>query len=263
MQFATKLIKHTFLYGIIQRFRQGRMLSQWTAHDQEMLEFYSQFVSPGTLCFDVGANIGNRVKIFLNLQADVVAVEPQDECARVLRTVFGNNRHLTVVQKALGASEGEAVIMISNAHAISSLSPEWVEAVRGSGRFSEYSWDKKRVVPVTTLDSLIEQYGTPSFVKIDVEGFEYQVVAGLSYPVKTLSLEFTPEYLESTVKCIEHLQRLGHIRLNYSVGETMHLALEKWVTPQEMAGILSSFEGDSSLFADVYVQFFDLGRRAG
>jgi hypothetical protein len=70
---------------------------------------------------------------------------------------------------------------------------------------------------MTTLDRLIEQYGTPSFIKIDVEGFEYQVVKGLTQPVKTLSLEFTPEFIESTFKCIDHLQRLGNIRLNYSM----------------------------------------------
>ena len=119
MQFIKKVIKHTFLYGYIQRFRARKALQQWTAHDQEMFEFYSKFVSRDTLCFDVGTNIGNRVKIFLKLEASVVAVEPQDECVRILRTVYGSNRHLTVVQKALGESEGEGEIMISNANTIS------------------------------------------------------------------------------------------------------------------------------------------------
>jgi len=223
-----------------------------------MLEFYSQFVSRGALCFDIGANTGNRAKIFLKLQAAVIAVEPQYECIALLRTVFGSNPNLTIVHKALGESEGEAEMMVSNANTVSSLSREWIESVKDSGRFSdEYSWDKKQIVPLTTLDRLIEQYGTPSFVKIDVEGFEYQVIKGLSQPVTTLSLEFTPEFIESTFTCIEHLQRLGDIRLNYVLDESMHLALDKWVAPHEIVRILSHFRGDNTLFGDVYVNFPD------
>ncbi len=109
-----------------------------------MLEFYSAFISPGNLCFDIGANVGNRVRVFLKLQADVVAVEPQDECVKFLKVVYGNNRRLTLVQKALGEENGLAELHQSNANTISSLSQEWIEAVRNSGRFSEYTWDKKR-----------------------------------------------------------------------------------------------------------------------
>jgi FkbM family methyltransferase len=255
MKIIKRIIRRTFLYEFIKLLQARKVLTQWTAQDQEMLKFYQMFVPQGSLCFDIGANIGTRVKIFLKLQARVVAVEPQIECVKILRTVYRNNRNLTIIQNALGEGQGEAEIMISNANTISSLSPVWIEAVRKSGRFSEFRWDRKQIVTVTTLDKLIEQYGMPSFIKIDVEGFEYQVVEGLSQPVKALSLEFTPEIIESTFNCIKHLQRLGDIRLNYSVGETMCLALENWITPQEMVTILSGFRDDINLIGDVYVQY--------
>ena len=251
MQYIKNFIKHSPLYGVIKWFRIRKEAVIWTDHDQKMLEFYSQFISHDALCFDVGANIGNRVKIFLKLRANVIAIEPQNDCVNILRTGYGNNKQLTIVQKALGESAGAAEIMISNSNSISSLSPEWVESVRKSGRFSEYSWDMKQTVPVTTLDSLIKHYGLPSFIKIDVEGFEYQVIKGLSQPVKSLSLEFTPEFIESTFKCIDHLQRLGDIQLNYSMGETMRLVLAEWVTPQEMINILSDLRD----VGDLYVRF--------
>jgi FkbM family methyltransferase len=222
-----------------------------------MAQFYSNFVSPGTLCFDVGANVGNRVKIFLSLGARVVAVEPQEQCVKVLRHLYGKNRRLALVKKALGAKEGQAEIKISNANTISSMSPEWINAVRKSGRFSNYGWDTVAIVEVTTLDRLIEQYGIPSFVKIDVEGFEYEVVKGLSRPVKALSLEFTPEFIESTYNCIDHLRGLGKISLNYSRGESMQLALHEWVGVDEMMGFLSRFKDDHVIFGDVYVRFDD------
>lgn len=251
MQFIKNVIKRSPLYGVIKWFRVKKEAAQWTAHDQKMLQFYSQFISRDALCFDVGANIGNRVKIFLKLQAHVVAVEPQKDCVEILKVGYGSNKLLTVVQKALGESVGTAEIMISNSNSISSLSQEWVESVKKSGRFSEYSWNMKQTVPLTTLDTLIEHYGMPSFIKIDVEGFEYQVIKGLSQPVKVLSLEFTPEIIESTFKCIDHLQRLGNIQLNYSIGETMQFVLAEWATPQEMVLALSSLRD----VGDVYVRF--------
>lgn len=250
-----KVVKHTFLYGIVKHLRAYRAIKQWKTHDQEMLGFYSQFMSAGDVCFDVGANIGNRTKIFLKLGAKVVAVEPQEECLRVLKAVYKRNKCLIIIQKALGASEGEAELVISSANTISSLSQDWIEAVKRSGRFTNNSWEKKQVINMTTLDSLIATYGTPSFIKIDVEGFEYQVIQGLSQPVRTISLEFTPEFIESTFKCIDYLQSIGNICLNYSIGETSQLALDKWVNAQEMKGILTSYKDDIRLFGDVYVQF--------
>ena len=47
------------------------------------------------------------------------------------------------------------------------------------------------MVPVTTLDALIERHGVPSFVKVDAEGFEEEVLQGLSRSIKALSFEFT------------------------------------------------------------------------
>ena len=73
--------------------------------------------------------------------------------------------------------------------------------------------------------------------------------------MKMLCIEFTPEFMESTFNCIGHLRRLGNIRLNYSAGDTMNLALKEWVSPEEMTEILSGFTGDNKLSGDVYVQF--------
>ena len=145
--------------------------------------------------------------------------------------------------------------MVCNANTISSMSREWIDSVKKSGRFRNYSWDKTQTVSMTTLDQLIEEYGIPAFTKIDVEGFEYEVLKGLSQPLKALSLEFTPEFIASTFKCIEHLQSLGRIQLNYSLGETMQLVLDKWINPKEMVETLKNFGYDNKTFGDVYVKF--------
>ena len=52
---------------------------------RRLRRFYSQFVTSGSLCFDVGAHAGNRVRCWLQLNARVVAIEPQPDFVRLLR----------------------------------------------------------------------------------------------------------------------------------------------------------------------------------
>ena len=255
MAWLKKVVKKTPLYSWLKYWRARKELAQWTPHDQEMLEFYRHFLSPGDVCFDVGANIGNRVKVFRRLGARVIAVEPQRECVRVLKAAFGGDPQLTIAEMVLGPTEGRAEMMISDANTFSSLSEEWVDAVVRSGRFADQRWNRKQAVSMTTLDRLIERYGVPAFVKIDVEGFESEVVKGLSRPVKALSIEFVPEFIGSTLECLEHLDRLGGIRLNHSLAESMKLELDDWVDRGRMVEILTALPIDRGIWGDVYVRF--------
>jgi FkbM family methyltransferase len=244
-------LKRTFLYDLVQVQR----MKQWTTSDEEMLQFYSQFISADSLCFDVGANVGNRTKVFLRLGAKTVAIEPQLRNAHVLRRAFGDSPRLTVIPQALGATEAEAQMMIADSHVLSTLSTDWIEKNKDTGRFAKAKWVNSIDVRLTTLDRLIEQFGVPDFVKIDVEGYEYEVLKGLSRPVGALSIEFVPEFKESTIKCIHYLHELGHIQLNYALGEDMHLILQEWTTTEKMIEILSEIAIDPPIFGDVYIRF--------
>lgn len=255
MEFIKNILKRTPVYRVFKNYRNKKLVTQWTKRDQKMLDFYSQFASHGDLIFDVGANTGNRTKIFLKLGMRVVAIEPQDECVDLLRLGFGKNKNLTIIQKVLGSSEGEAELMICNVNNLSSLSQDWIETVKSSGRFSDYSWENKKLIPMTTLDRLIELYGLPSFIKVDVEGFEHEVLLGLSEPVNFISLEFTPEFADSTFKCMEHLESLGNVLFNFSLGESMRLALDNYVTSKEMCDILDGYKNDINVYGDMYCRF--------
>jgi len=108
-----------------------------------------------------------------------------------------------------------------------------------------------------TLDNLIKAYGSPKFIKIGVEGYEYEVIQGLSERVNALSLEFTPEFSESTIKCLEYLQALGDCVTNFSVGETFSFELSEWVSVDDMIRYLKQFRDNNKMWGDVYLRFIE------
>jgi hypothetical protein len=71
-------------------------------------------------------------------------------------------------------------------------------------------------------------------VKIDVEGFEAEVLAGLTTPVRALSFEYLPATRGIALECIERLAALGRYRYNWSPGESHSLATERWLDAAEM-----------------------------
>jgi len=220
----------------------------------QIQSFYEQFLRSDDLVFDIGANIGSKTEIFRNIGCKVISVEPHDSCIPILKNKFVNDSQVIILRKALGASAGSAQLITGEAACISSLSPEWVAAVTKTDRFGGYKWTGKQTVEVTTLDTLVSFYGVPAFIKIDVEGFEHKVLEGLSQPVKALSFEFTPEYLESAEKCIKHLEGLGSVEFAYSVKETTEIR-PLWVSGKELLETLKGFVGDTQLYGDVYARF--------
>ncbi|MEA2450801.1 MAG: hypothetical protein QOG63_2733 [Thermoleophilaceae bacterium] len=215
--------------------------------------FYSQFVEPGDLVFDIGANLGNRTETFLALGARVVAVEPQAEIAQHLRARWDGNPDLTVIDCALSDRAGEAEMRVSNAHTLSTLETGWIDAITSSGRFAEYSWDQTRTVRTRTLASLIDEFGAPAFCKIDVEGFEATVLAGLDRPLKACSLEFASERIPALGRCLDRLASLGPVECNYSEGEALTMAQDDWVGSAELTAVAAKLP-DELAWGDVYIR---------
>jgi hypothetical protein len=83
------------------------------------------------------------------------------------------------------------------------------------------AWAETITVAVVTLDDLIERHGVPTYIKIDTEGWDAHVLAGLSEPVPFFSFEYVPEAAHVTEAAIGELTRLGDYELTF-LGE------EKW-----------------------------------
>ncbi|HEV2352820.1 MAG TPA: FkbM family methyltransferase [Puia sp.] len=215
--------------------------------------FYSQFVKPGDLCFDVGANLGNRVGPLLAAGARIVAVEPQAFCQKVLKWRFG--KKIAVVPMGLGETEEVREFYISDASYLSSFSRNWIDSVK-KDRFKENEWTNAGKVQMTTLDKLIASYGTPAFIKIDVEGYELEVLKGLNSPVNMISFEYTtPEQTERAIACIERVRSVNPgVECNYSVGESMEFEMPAFIRAEEMLQLVKSSKFSETGFGDIYLR---------
>lgn len=188
--------------------------------------FQARFLGAGELGFDIGAHVGDRTASFRRLGARAVAVEPQPRLARLLRLLFGRDEGVVRVAALVGAQAGEASLRLNRANpTVASASEDFLAAAAGAPGWEGQHWDDAVTLPVTTLDALAAEHGRPDFIKIDVEGFELQALAGLSRPVRALSFEFTLIQREVALNALRMVEALGDYRFNACLGEEMRFAL--------------------------------------
>jgi FkbM family methyltransferase len=219
-----------------------------------MDRLYRGFIASGDLAFDVGAHVGDRTASFRRLGARVVAVEPQPALVRTLKLIHGRDRAVAIEPVAIGASEGTVALRLNlDNPTVSSASDAFVRAADGAPGWQGQAWNKSMDVPVTTLDSLIARHGRPAFVKLDVEGFEAQALAGLTEAVPALSFEFTTIQRDVAAACIERCAVLGYRQFNVALGESQTLVHPQWLGAQAIARYLAAVPAEANS-GDVYAR---------
>ena len=214
----------------------------------------SAFVTKGARVFDIGAHVGDRTASFLRLGASVVALEPQPRVFRALRLLHGRAPAAVLLPWAVGKGTGEVTLYLNTRNpTVATVAPEFIDAATGAQGWEDQVWDDSIVVPVTTLDVLIARYGVPDFVKIDVEGHEADVLAGLSTAVAALSFEFTTIQRPVAHACIDRLCELGRYRFNLSLGEDHALRHKTWLTADALRAELDALP-DAANSGDVYAK---------
>jgi len=217
--------------------------------------FYRDMLAPGDLVIDVGAHVGMRARAMRAAGARVVALEPQHPFAGYLRRTLP--RDVTLIEAAAGATETEAEMAVSSRHpTVSSLRAEFVEGASEAPGFGHVQWDRRQRVRMVTLDGLIARYGLPRYVKIDVEGFEIEVLAGLSQPVPIVSVEFLPGFPHLTHAVIDRLSALGAYRFNPVQGETGGFLWPDWRDARATKVWLDGLPGDATS-GDLFARLTD------
>jgi FkbM family methyltransferase len=186
---------------------------------------YGRFLRPGDLAFDIGAHVGDRVASFRRLGARVVAVEPQPALVLTLRFLYALDREVRIEPVALGARSGTIELRLNPPNpTVATASSDFIAAAAGAPGWEGQRWTKTATVRMRTLDELVVAHGMPRFVKIDVEGFEDEVLAGASRPLPALSFEFTTIQRDVALRAVERLARASAYSFNAALGESQQLA---------------------------------------
>ncbi|WP_181704258.1 FkbM family methyltransferase [Chthonobacter albigriseus] len=218
----------------------------------ELRRFTRELVGPGDLAFDIGAHVGNRSRALVAAGARVVALEPQPLFRAVLRRLLPPGT--VILPEAVGSREGRMTLNVSRRHpTVSTLSTGWIAEVSADAGFRKVAWDRAIEVDVTTLDRLIERYGRPRFIKIDVEGLEPEILAGLSQPVPMVAFEYLPAALHGAEACIARLQQLGDYVFNRVEGERHRFLHDDWMAGAAMLRVLHEAAGNGRS-GDVYAR---------
>jgi FkbM family methyltransferase len=213
---------------------------------------YARFVAAGDLVFDIGSHVGDRVAAFRRLGARVIAVEPQPALATTLRLFYGRDRAVTLVESAVGRERGAIALKLNlDNPTVSTASEAFIAAAHDAPGWEGQHWTRTIEVPVTTLDALIARYGTPRFVKVDVEGYEAEVLAGLSAPVPALSFEFTTIQRDVACACVARCAAIGYGAFEASLGESLAFVHGRKLSADEIADWLMTLPGRANS-GDIY-----------
>lgn len=185
------------------------------------------------LIFDIGCNQGKYLADAIRKwpSAKFVAVEPQLHHFSDLVSNFGSRVFL--YNKAVSSSFGTATLLHCNEDSgVSSIDNDFLE--KSCFRVSEklmqdgkafkdhYTFDRPTEVETITVDYLIEEHGLPDFIKIDVEGHEYEVLLGLSQKVPLITFEWHEPLRDKVVKSIRHLETIGFTLFSTEIWHTSH-----------------------------------------
>ena len=216
---------------------------------------YEHIIKEGDLVFDIGACIGQMTEFYLSRGARVIAVEPESDDVEKLTERFGDNDKVTIVPKAVGEKNGSSHLYIyKGANSISTFVPTiwWgqdsaFKGTQGTG------WEE---VEMITLDSLIEEYGSPQFIKLDIEGYESFALQGLSQPVPFVQFEMCGATIKSgqVRECFERILSIcPTATFNYTLCEGPGFRIgpdvfRHWTTAEEVMKKIDEEVEEWSLF---------------
>jgi len=166
--------------------------------------------------FDIGSNVGNWSLQNINFCDKIIAIEASPITFERLTNNCKNDRIILLNYAVCNNNDNDITFYHANCDTISTLNKEWL--TNSSSRF--YNEPYTEIICKTiSIDKLIQQYGLPDLIKIDVEGGEYETISSLTRKVKLLCFEWASETNKITFNCIDYLYNLGYTQYYIQNGD--------------------------------------------
>jgi len=233
----------------------GSKLKKLFRKEKTIATFYLRNLQkPRNLAFDIGANQGEYSKILATLYKKVISFEPQSEMLKKLLVQKHSFPNIEIVPKAISDKDGKAKIFISKQNEMSSLERDWINSMQQTKRFGLNEWKEERDIDTTTLERVINQFGVPDFIKVDVEGHELKVFKTLNQPLRNIAFECTPEARHIGLAVINKIISFGNYSFFLVKNSEMLGTKESEIKMQadQIINIISSKKFSTPDFFDIY-----------
>lgn len=157
------------------------------------------------LYFDIGANVGKWCLANINKCDKIIAVEASEKIFKTLKENFKNNDNIICLNYAV-CNQDNSTVKFYEYGCVSTINKNWL--CKETSRFYKTPYTLTTAKTIK-LDTLIEQYGKPDLIKIDVEGAEHRAIASLNQKIDTICFEWAQEFPLVTQYSIEHLLKIG------------------------------------------------------
>ncbi|PZR72963.1 MAG: hypothetical protein DLM73_11690 [Chthoniobacterales bacterium] len=216
MKALRKLLKYCLPFGAVEIMRNRRRLrelgrelpvsdfwkSEWLVHEAEAsgLALFPLGHWRNLRCVvDVGANVGQWAHALLDLVSPqkLIMIEPGPAAFAILREEFGRRPNVELHNIAIGRSNGATRLRVTRDSTGSSVLPPRAEMRELIG--SNWAVESEVECPMQILDHLLAGLPEVSLLKIDVQGYEKEALAGAAETLRTtkfilIELNYMPQY---------------------------------------------------------------------
>jgi FkbM family methyltransferase len=159
-----------------------------------------------SLVFDIGANVGKWTKSNLDTYDKIISIEASEKTFKKLQQNCNNPKIVALNYAVCNNNFNDILFYEAQEDVLSTINKEWLQS--SSSRFFNKPY-KETMCKTITIDKLINEYGKPDLIKIDVEGGEFECISSLSQKVNLLCFEWASETNNITFNCLEYLSKIG------------------------------------------------------
>lgn len=159
------------------------------------------------LIFDIGANVGKYS--LTHKEYNIISVEANPDTFQILCNNVRDYKNIIPLNYAISSNNTEYVDFYTcSADTLCTMDVNWISSPES--RFGNFKNTIRKIsVKTISIDKMIELYGNPDLIKVDVEGAEFNVLSSLTKKIPILCFEWASEWKNDSINCVHHLEKIG------------------------------------------------------